>query len=150
MSGSSQTERETRNSEIQERWHDKVFRPNNRSAPGFLDGEKEDHYRKRLMDRARSLVAADLQNVKTDDLYGTALDHYEQQYFESAAAEAQRPTNIAEGTLKQVTRYDNGGRPFYEFFGSPRTWMNTFSSPPKKLVGIRTQSDVGYRPGNLG
>ena len=61
-------------------------------APEFLDKEPIDHYKKRLMDKAAPFVAADLQEVKTDHLYGSALDHYEQRYFESAAAEAARLT----------------------------------------------------------
>jgi hypothetical protein len=127
---------ETEKYEIQEKWHDKVFRPRGARAPEFLDKEPLDHYRKRLMTKAAPFVAADLQEVKTDHLYGSALDHYEQRYFESAAAEASRPTNIPEGTLKQVTKYDAGGRPYYEFWGSPRAWMDTFAAPKKQLVSI--------------
>jgi hypothetical protein len=150
MAWQSQTERESDNWQVKEQWHENVYRPHGRSAPDFLDGEKTDHYRKRLMERARPLVAADLQEVKTNDLYGSAFDHYEKRYFESASAEAQHPTNIPEGTLKEVTRYDAGGRPYQEFYGSPRAWLDNFSAPKKRLTGIRTQSEKGYNPGNLG
>ena len=88
------------------------------------------------MTKAAPFVAADLQDVKTDHLYGSALDHYEQRYFELAAAEASRPTNIPEGTLKEVTKYDATGRPFYEFYGSPSTWMNDFAGDKKYLKSI--------------
>jgi hypothetical protein len=88
------------------------------------------------MIQAAPFVATDLQEVKTDHLYGSALDHYEQRYFESAAAEAARPANIPEGTLKQVTKYDATGRPFYEFYGSPSAWMNDFSGDKKYLKSI--------------
>jgi hypothetical protein len=127
---------ETEKYQIYEKWHDKVFRPRGTRAPEFLDKEPIDHYRKRLMTKAAPFVAADLQEVKTDHLYGSALDHYEQRYFESAAAEATRPTNIPEGTLKQVTKYDATGRPFYEFYGSPRTWIDNFAPPKRQLVSI--------------
>jgi hypothetical protein len=88
------------------------------------------------MNKAAPFVATDLQEVKTDHLYGSALDHYEQRYFDSAAAEAARPTNIPRGTLKQVTKYDATGRPFYEFYGSPSAWMNDFSGDKKYLKNI--------------
>jgi hypothetical protein len=122
--------------EIHDKWNEKVFRPRGTHAPELLDKEPLDHYRKRLMMKAAPFVAADLQEVKTDHLYGSALDHYEQKYFESAAAEAARPTNIPEGELRQVTKYDQAGRPFYEYYGSPRTWLDNFSAPKKLLVGI--------------
>ncbi len=128
---------ETEKYQIHEKWHEKVFRPRNARAPEFLDKEPIDHYRKRLMTKAAPFVAADLQEVKVDHLYGSALDHYEQKYFESAAAEAARPTNVPEGTLKQVTKYDQAGRPFYEYFGSPSAWMNDFSGDKKYLKSIR-------------
>jgi hypothetical protein len=125
---------------LQEKWHEKVFRPNRTVAPAYLDKEPIDHYRKRLMNKATPFVAKELQQVKTEHLYGSALDHYEQKYLESAAAEVGHPTNIQEGTLKQVTKYDQAGRPFYEFYGSPRAWLDDFSAPKKQLVGI-------YAPG---
>jgi hypothetical protein len=150
MAWSSQQTRETDNWEVQEKWHEKVFRPRNASAPAFLDNEHTDHYRKRMMNKAAPFVAADLQSVKVDDLYGSALDHYEQRYFESAAAEAQRPTNIPQGELREVKKIDASGRPIVEYYGSPSAWMDMFSAPKKKLVGIRTETERGYRPGNLG
>jgi hypothetical protein len=81
---------DTEKYEIQEKWQEKLFRPRGTRAPEFLDKEPVDHYRKRLMTKAAPFVAADLQEVKTDHLYGSALDHYEQRYFESAAAEVKR------------------------------------------------------------
>jgi hypothetical protein len=136
--------------QIHDKWNEKVFRPRGTRAPEFLDKEPIDHYRKRLMTRAAPFVAADLQEVKTDHLYGSALDHYEQRYLESAAAEAVRPTNFPDGTLKQVTKYDATGRPFYEFYGSPRSWMDNFAPPKKKLVSIidnrHFQKSLGLRP----
>lgn len=137
MSWSSQTERHTENYAIQEKWHEKVFRPRNASAPAFLDGENTDRYRRRMMNRAAPFVAADLQSVKIDDLYGSALDHYEQRYLESAAAEAARPTNIPDGELREVKKLDQSGRQFYEYYGSPSAWMSDFATPKKLLTGIR-------------
>jgi hypothetical protein len=67
-------------------------------------------------------------------LYGSALDHYEKRYLESAAAEAQRPTNIPDGELRQVTSYDAAGRPSYTYFGKCSTWLSDFAAPKKKLL----------------
>ena len=127
---------ETEKYEIHDKWNDKVFRPRGARAPEFLDKEPIDHYKKRLMTKAAPFVAADLQEVKTDHLYGSALEHYEKRYFKSAAAEADRPTNIPEGTLKEVTKYDQAGRPYHEYFGSPSAWMNDFSGDKKYLKSI--------------
>ena len=76
---------ETEKYAIHEKWHEKVFRPRGTRAPEFLDKEPIDHYRKRLMTKAAPFVAADLQEVQTEHLYGSALNHYEQRYFESAS-----------------------------------------------------------------
>src|SRR5580700_8424061 len=110
MAWHSQTERETLNDETRRKWDEAVFGPSGRPTPRYLDTDNNDHFRKRLMDAARPLVSPDLQNVKVDDLYGSALDHFEQQYLKSARAEAQRPSNIPEGELRQVTKYDATGR----------------------------------------
>ena len=136
MAWSSQTERETRNDQIRRKYDAEIFGPSGRPTPRYLDTDNEDHYRKRCMDAARSLVSADLQEVKIDHLYGTALDHYERQYFDSAKAEAQRPTNIPEGELRQVVHHDAAGRPSYTYHGSPRAWMNDFAGERKYLKSI--------------
>jgi hypothetical protein len=150
MSWSSATECETDNWQTKEKWHEAVYRSRQAPTPDFLDRENNDHYRKRLMSKAAPFVAADLQRVKVDDLYGSALDHYEQRYIESAAAEAQRPTNIPTGELRQVTKYDQSGRPFLEFYGSPSSWMKQFMPDTiKKLANIKTVTDRGYHIPNL-
>jgi hypothetical protein len=134
MAWHSQTERETLNDQTRRKWDEAVFGPSGRPTPRYLDTDNNDHFRKRLMDAARPLVSADLQNVKIDDLYGSALDHFEQQYLKSARAEAQRPSNVPEGELRQVTKYDVTGRPYYEFFGSSKAWMNDFNGGYIKKV----------------
>jgi hypothetical protein len=73
---------------------------------------------------------------KAGNTQGVSVSRLAQRYFESAAQEAVRPTNIPEGTLKQITKYDATGRPFYEFAGSPRVWLDQFSAPKKYLAGI--------------
>jgi hypothetical protein len=138
MAWHSQAEREALNDETRRKWDEDVFSPSGRPTPRYLDTDNNDHFRKRLMDAARPLVSEELQKVRTQDLYGSALDHYESEYLKSAKSEAQRPTNIPEGELRQVTKRDAGGRPYYEFYGSAGAWMRDFGQDKKRLAGIRT------------
>jgi hypothetical protein len=74
----------------------------------------------------------------------------EKQTFEAARREAERPTQIPDGTLREVKRYDQSGRVSYEFFGKVGTWLNDFHPGSKKVIGIRQQTERGYRPSNVG
>jgi hypothetical protein len=137
---------EQRKIENIERWDQQVYRPNQRPTPSLINGESFDQQRKRIMNGARSLVSDELQKVRTDHLFETALDHVERQFIDSAASEAVRPTRVADGELKQVTRYDESGRRSYEFFGSPSAWMSQFTNGTrKKLVGIMSPGAVTFR-----
>jgi hypothetical protein len=118
-------------------------------APPPLERENETAYRRRLAENLQQ-HAPNCKDFNIRHSTGSAFDVLEKQIKADVQKEAARPTQIPEGELKQVTKYDQAGRPFYEFFGSPSAWMSQFSAPKKKLVGIRTQTDKGYRPGNLG
>jgi hypothetical protein len=151
MGYSLATERETLMREIQAKYDQEVFSlfPG-RSAPRYLEGENPDLYRKRLASMALA-YAPGLQNIKMDDARGTAFDLIEKQVLNAVASEARHPTQIPEGELREVTRYDAAGRPFIEFYGNPSAWLSQFTSGTKRrLAGIRTQTETGYRPGNLG
>jgi hypothetical protein len=63
-------------------------------------------------------------------------DLLEKQIYDDARQEARRPTTVPDGELRQVTRYDASGRPYYDFFGSPRAWRDNFAAPKKRLIGI--------------
>ena len=119
-----------------ERWDQSVFRPNRIPTPSYFNHETIEQQRKRLMNKARPLVSEDLQKVRTDDVFGSALDHVAQQYFESAANEAQRPTKVPEGELREVTKYDQAGRPYHEYYGSPSAWMKDFTGDKKYIASI--------------
>jgi hypothetical protein len=145
------TEREALMREIQAKYDAEVFSlfPG-RSAPRYLEGENPDIYRKRLATMALA-YAPGLQNIKMDDARGTAFDLIEKEVLNAVASEARHPTLIPEGELREVTRLDQAGRPFTEFFGRPSAWLRQFTSGPRKrLVGIRTETETGYRPFNLG
>lgn len=110
------------------------------TPPAYIEGEPLTHQRKRVIEKLRPFVSDDLQRVQKDEIFGSALDHYEKKFMESAAQEAVRPTKIPEGELKEVTRYDATGRPSYEFFGSPSAWLNNFAPPPKRLAAINASA----------
>jgi hypothetical protein len=113
-----------------------TLKAQNIPTPAFIEAEPLDAQRKRFMEKVRPFVSDDLQKVKTDDIFGSALDHLEKQFMESAAAEARAPTRVQEGKLKEVVSYDQSGRPSYTYWGSPSVWMNAFAAPKKKLTGI--------------
>jgi hypothetical protein len=74
----------------------------------------------------------------------------EEQIYDDARREAQNPTNVPEGELREVKRMDQSGRPFSTFYGSPKVWMDTFSATKKRFVGIRVANERGYHPSNVG
>jgi hypothetical protein len=120
-----------------------------RGAPAPLNGENEILHRKRMAHKIQQ-YAPKTHGVNVYEASNTAFDHIENEIYEGAAREARFPTQIADGELKQVTRMDASGRPYYEFYGSPSAWMREFTRPKKKLIGIRTETERGFRPGNMG
>jgi hypothetical protein len=129
--------------------YDEALQPFNRNAPRPFPEETHEEYRRRALPILQN-YAPGMQEVKVHDMRGSAFDMIERQSFEAAHREARSPTNIPEGELKEVRRYDQAGRPFYEFYGKPSTWMDTFSATKKKLVGIRMANERGYHPSNVG
>ena len=128
---------------------DELLRLRNRSAPRILEGEPLKQYEKRLTD----LVKEGAPNYKDVNIYessGSAYELIKKQIFDDARKEAKHPTMIPEGQLREVRKLDQSGRPFYEFHGKAGAWMQDFTTGTKKrLVGIRTQTEKGYNPGNM-
>src|SRR3984957_20219228 len=130
--------------------YDPYFRMHRPSgAPPPLERESETAYRRRLAESLQQ-HAPNCKDFNIRHSTGTAFDVLEKQIKADAQREAGRPTQIPDGELKQVTRYDQAGRPSHDWLGSPRAWLKDFSAPAKRLIGIRTQTERGYRPGNLG
>jgi hypothetical protein len=121
-----------------ERWDQAVFKPNRLPTPSYFEHETFAQQQKRLMEKTRHLVSEELQNVRKDDMFGSALNHVAKQHFEEARSEALRPTKVPEGELRETVSYDQSGRPQYSYWGSPRVWMDHLSAPKKQLVGINT------------
>ena len=127
---------------------DAALQPFNQAAPRSFTDENAELYRRRTLPLVQ-LRAPGFENIKVDEARGSAFDLIEKQIYEAAHNEAQRPTQIADGELKQITRRDATGRPFYEFFGSPKAWMRDFAGDRRRLVGIRQASQTGFNPTNL-
>jgi hypothetical protein len=118
-------------------------------APPPLEREPNSAYRRRLAEGLQQ-HAPHCQDFNVRHSTGTAFDTLEKQIKADAQREAVMPSVVPEGTLKEVVSYDAAGRPSRTFWGSPKVWMDEFASPKKRLVGIRTETERGYRPGNLG
>ena len=121
---------------------DEVLMPFHGAAPRSFTDEGHDLYRRRVLPMVQQ-HAPGFENVKADDARGTAFDLIEKQIYDAARQEARRPTQIPDGELREVVRYDAAGRPSYEFFGRPSAWMSQFSYPKKRLTGIR--NNISYQ-----
>jgi len=115
---------------------DEVIQPFNRAAPRPFTDENAELYRKRTLPIVQQ-YAPNFQNVKVDDARGSAFDLLERQIYEDAKREVQRPTTVPDGELRELTRRDASGRPYYEYYGSPSAWMRDFTGERKQCVGIK-------------
>jgi hypothetical protein len=124
-----------------------LLAPFNRPAPSPFPEENEDQYRRRALSLVQS-VAPGFETLKIDNyLREPNFNYIEKQVQEAARREAQHPTRIPDNELREVKRLDGTGRPFYEFYGRPSTWMSDFTTGAKqRLVGIRTETQRGYVP----
>lgn len=148
MAYESPTEREQRLWDAKAKL-DAALQPFNQAAPRSFTDENAELYRRRTLPLVQ-LRAPGFENIKVDEARGSAFDLIEKQIYEAAHKEALRPTQIADGELKQVTSYDVTGRPSFSFFGSPSAWMKQFTGERRRLAGIRTATAHGFNPTNLG
>ena len=114
---------------------DEVIQPFNRAAPRPFTDESSDLYRRRTLPIVQE-YAPNYNNIKVDDARGSAFDLLEKQIYDAARQEARHPTQIPDGELREVTRYDQAGRPFVEFYGKASAWLKDFTPPKKQCVGI--------------
>jgi hypothetical protein len=128
---------------------DPILKAQNQSAPRWLQGETHMGYRRRLAEKIQS-HAPNCQDFKIGEAQGSAFDVLEKQIYDDARREAQRPTQVPEGELREVRRTDQAGRPFIEFYGKPSVWLSQFHPGSKRVVGIKTQTERGYHPSNVG
>jgi hypothetical protein len=117
----------------------KHLEPFNRDAPSPFTDEDGKQYEDRVIPILQKYVPG-YEDVKVDSLYGANRELVVNQIYNAAQKEAHRPTKIPEGELKQITRRDAAGRVSYEFFGSPKAWMNNFNGGYiKKVKSIRDE-----------
>jgi hypothetical protein len=105
-----------------------------REAPPRLQGETLEKYDRRMTD----VVAQTSPKFKDLNLRGATSDIYpvlKKQVYEDSHREALHPT-VPDGELREVKRVDQSGRPYSEFYGSPKSWLDMFSQPKKRLAGI--------------
>jgi hypothetical protein len=118
--------------------YDPLFRMHRPTgAPPPMEREDKTAYRRRLAE-ALQQHAPSCKDFNIRHSTGTAFDVLERQIKSDAQREAQHPTQIPDGTLKEVVTHDQAGRPSYTYYGSPRAWMDHFGAPKKQLVGIRS------------
>jgi hypothetical protein len=117
--------------------------PFKRAAPPPLQGEQLDQYERRLTYEVQK-VAPNFKDINLYDAKGDAFKLLKKQVYDDAKQEARRPTQIPEGTLREVVSYDQAGRPSYTYFGSPKSWMNDFA-PEKKFVKSILDTRSGWQ-----
>jgi hypothetical protein len=120
----------------------------NRPVPKPLDGEGLVPFKLRMLNDAQQL-APEYRNIDLHNVRLSAIRVFEPKIISAAMQELHHPTMVADGELKEVKRIDPTGRPFYEFYGKPSTWMSQFTTGARKrLIGIRTANQRGYIPNN--
>ena len=149
MSYQSYAEKEKGVQEARAEYHE-LLAPFNRPAPTPFPDESREQYKLRALPIVQSVVPG-FEDLKIDQyLREPNFNFIEKQIQEAARREARHPTKIPDGELREVTKYDQSGRPFKEFHGRPSSWMNHFTTGiVKRLVGIRTQNERGAVPSNM-
>ena len=109
--------------------------PFNRHARAPLQGEQLDQYDRALTYEVQK-VAPNYRDVNLYEANGDAYKRLKEQAYADARREALNPTDVPDGELRQVTRYDHAGRPSYVYFGKCSAWLDQFAYPKKRLAGI--------------
>ena len=118
----------------------------NRAVPKPLEGEGLVPFKLRMLKDAQQL-APEYKGIDLHNVGLSAIRVFEPQIISAAMKELSHPTMIAEGELKEIKRTDPSGRPYYEFFESPSSWINQFTTGARKrLVGIRTAQPTRLYP----
>jgi hypothetical protein len=109
------------------------------SAPPPMSGERAMPYRVRLLRRfqrhSKEFSGVDLAKI-TDPVI---LDGIERSIYADALAASATP-EVAQGYLREMIKTDRSGRQISTFFGEPRTWMQQFAAPARRVTGIRNVS----------
>jgi hypothetical protein len=109
--------------------------PFNISTPTPFPEENGDQYEDRVISWFKDHVPG-FENFTPRDLHRENRKIVLDRFYQAASQEAQRPTKIPDGELRQVTRTDQTGRQYFEFFGSPSSWLKDFAGEKKRLTSI--------------
>ena len=116
---------------------DKIFLMHGNRAPRPLDGETLIAYRRRLAanlkEHSPTWKDVDL-NVIADDV---AFGNVEKTIYADATTAGMNPVAVSDDFLREIINEDVTGRKISTFVGKPSAWMSQFTSPKRKLVGIR-------------
>jgi hypothetical protein len=123
---------------------DPYYRTHNRTPPRYMEGETSASYRKRLATGLQQHTPT-MKDINLRESVGTAFNLIEKQIYDEARREAERPSNIPAGEMRELRKFDATGRPFYEFHGHPSAWLDDFSHGTKKrVVGIKQDPNARY------
>ena len=110
-------------------------------APAPMPDEPLADYRRRLLHRAQPYADAALRRLDTGRLSDELLDIFERQIFDETAERFKQPV----GPLRMVTRTDDSGRKWREFFGDPGGCWDQF-----KPAVMQRVSGVDNKVWNVG
>lgn len=115
---------------------DSAYAAYGQSAPRALQGETALAYRRRLASKLKQHSP----NWKDVDLAGvadsTVMGLAEAQIYADAVAASRVPSEVPQGTLREVVKQGAYGRTMIEFQGSPNAWMSAFRAPFQRITGF--------------
>jgi hypothetical protein len=110
---------------------DAVLNMHGLRAAAPMVGETMIAYRRRMLKDVQRTCAKNApgRTYVVDSLDGANLDQVERHIFADAMTEAQRPTDIAAGQLREVRKSSEAGHRVSEFYGEPKAWMDPIGNP---------------------
>jgi hypothetical protein len=117
---------------------DSVYQMFGDSAPKFMDGEEPLDYQRRLIKKMQP-KSAEWKDIDLSRADSAMLDLAEKKIFADAILAAQFPTDLAEGQLRMVRKPDETGRQITTWYGEPRSWMQEFMPPTRRVTSFETR-----------
>jgi hypothetical protein len=112
-------------------------------APEPVIGEDPDHYRRKLLIKAKNQLPEndELRKVTINRLPEDALAPYENLIYSACDAAALRPDSVPPGEMRRVEKIDGNGLKVVEWVGQ-RSFVHDFTIPGRRVLGFRT--DQGF------
>jgi 8-oxo-dGTP pyrophosphatase MutT (NUDIX family) len=119
---------------------DRIYSMHGKRAPRALDGETLMAYRRRLANELREHSPAwktiDLKVIADDAAFG----NIENTIYADAEQAGLHPVDAGEDFLREIVSEDATGRKIKTFVGKPSAWMSQFTSPKRRLAGIKNHT----------